>query len=175
MSGYTRLRTSLKFCLSFPSLKWFLQGRVLTSKNIIKKGTLGFRLHYYRQGWYMTRCVTPPPSRKVGCLNSAKYPAVISLRARLQAPHSVPHTDAVLSCGGTRLQAQHCSQRTTNQTSVILVSFKQNVSLVHWISPRKFQILTSVLISPYPDQGGNKLMFLSEWRKFPSAPCLAGR
>ena len=22
-------------------------------------------------------------------------------------------------------------------------------------------------------QGGNKLMFLSEWREFPSAPCLA--
>ena len=32
---------------------------------------------------------------------------------------------------------------------------------------------TEVLISPYPDQEGNKLMFLSEWREFPSAPCLA--
>ena len=32
-----------------------------------------------------------------------------------------------------------------------------------------------VLISPYPDQEGNKLMFLSEWREFPSAPCLAGK
>jgi len=32
-----------------------------------------------------------------------------------------------------------------------------------------------VLISPSPDQEGNKLMFLSEWRKFPSAPCLAGK
>jgi len=31
------------------------------------------------------------------------------------------------------------------------------------------------LISPYPDQEGNKLMFLSEWREFPSAPCLAGK
>ena len=26
-----------------------------------------------------------------------------------------------------------------------------------------------------PDQEGNKLMFLSEWREFPSAPCLAGK
>ena len=34
---------------------------------------------------------------------------------------------------------------------------------------------TWVLISPYPDQEGNKLMFLSEWREFPSAPCLAKR
>ena len=26
-----------------------------------------------------------------------------------------------------------------------------------------------------PDKEGNKLMFLSEWREFPSAPCLAGK
>ena len=28
------------------------------------------------------------------------------------------------------------------------------------------------MISPWPDQEGNKLMFLSEWREFPLAPCL---
>jgi len=33
---------------------------------------------------------------------------------------------------------------------------------------------TGVLISPWPDQEGNKLTFLSEWREFTSAPCLAG-
>ena len=33
----------------------------------------------------------------------------------------------------------------------------------------------SVLLSPQPDKEGNKLMFLSEWREFPSAPCLAGK
>ena len=32
---------------------------------------------------------------------------------------------------------------------------------------------TGVLISPPPDQEGNMLMFLSEWREFHSAPCLA--
>jgi len=32
---------------------------------------------------------------------------------------------------------------------------------------------TGVLIKP--DQEGNKLMFLSEWCEFPSAPCLAGK
>ena len=32
-----------------------------------------------------------------------------------------------------------------------------------------------MLISPWPDQEENKLMFLSEWREFPSAPCLAGK
>jgi len=32
-----------------------------------------------------------------------------------------------------------------------------------------------MLISPLPDQEGNKLMFLSEWREFLSAPCLAGK
>ena len=35
------------------------------------------------------------------------------------------------------------------------------------------RVSTGVLISPWPDQEGNKLMFLSEWREFPSAPCLA--
>ena len=34
---------------------------------------------------------------------------------------------------------------------------------------------TGVLISSQPDQEGNKLIFLSEWREFPSAPCLAGK
>ena len=33
---------------------------------------------------------------------------------------------------------------------------------------------TGVLINPWPDQEGNKLTFLSEWREFPSAPCLSG-
>ena len=32
---------------------------------------------------------------------------------------------------------------------------------------------TGVLISPWPDQEGKKLMFLSEWHEFPSTPCLA--
>jgi len=32
---------------------------------------------------------------------------------------------------------------------------------------------TVVLISPQPDQEGNKLVFLSEWREFPWVPCLA--
>jgi len=32
-----------------------------------------------------------------------------------------------------------------------------------------------VLISPSPDQEVNKLMFLSELREFPSAPCFAGK
>ena len=31
-----------------------------------------------------------------------------------------------------------------------------------------------LLIGPYLHQEGNKLMFLSEWREFPSASCLAG-
>jgi hypothetical protein len=33
---------------------------------------------------------------------------------------------------------------------------------------------TGALISPQPDEERNKLMFLSEWREFPSALCLAG-
>jgi len=36
-------------------------------------------------------------------------------------------------------------------------------------------IYIRVLISPLPDQEGNKLMFLSEWREFSLAPCLAGK
>jgi len=32
-----------------------------------------------------------------------------------------------------------------------------------------------VLISPQTDQEGNKLMYLSEWREFPSAPCFGGK
>jgi len=34
-------------------------------------------------------------------------------------------------------------------------------------------LCTGVLIRPWPHQEGDKLMFLSEWREFPSAPCLA--
>jgi len=37
--------------------------------------------------------------------------------------------------------------------------------------PERFS--TGLLISSWPDQEGNKLMFLSEWREFPSVPCLA--
>ena len=33
---------------------------------------------------------------------------------------------------------------------------------------------TGVLVSPLPDQEGNKLMFLSEWCEFASASCLVG-
>ena len=40
---------------------------------------------------------------------------------------------------------------------------------------KKIKDLTGTLISPQPDQEGNKLMFLSELREFPSAPCLAGK
>ena len=39
----------------------------------------------------------------------------------------------------------------------------------------KYSIFTRVLISPQPDLEGNRLMFLSEWRKFPSALCFAGK
>ena len=60
-------------------------------------------------------------------------------------------------------------------------SFKQRLLRNPW-SASEFTVLnyqrllyTGVLISPYPDQEGNKLLFLSEWREFPSAPCLAGK
>ena len=35
------------------------------------------------------------------------------------------------------------------------------------------RLCTGVLISPQPDQEGNKPKLLSEWREFPSAPCFA--
>jgi len=35
-------------------------------------------------------------------------------------------------------------------------------------------LFTGVLLSPEPDQEGNKLMFLSEGHGFLSVPCLAG-
>ena len=36
-----------------------------------------------------------------------------------------------------------------------------------------YEYLYRGAVNPQPDQEGNKLMFLSEWREFPSAPCLA--
>jgi len=36
-------------------------------------------------------------------------------------------------------------------------------------------LIYRVLISLQPDQEGNKLLFLSGWSVFPSAPCLAGK
>jgi len=44
-----------------------------------------------------------------------------------------------------------------------------HTSLTRWKAPT----LTGVLIRPWSDQEGNKLMFVSQWREFPSAPCLA--
>jgi len=34
--------------------------------------------------------------------------------------------------------------------------------------------ITGLLISIWPEQEGNNLMFLSQWREFPSVPCLVG-
>jgi len=39
----------------------------------------------------------------------------------------------------------------------------------------KTKVNTGLLKSLYPDQERNKLMFLSELREFPSAPCFAGK
>jgi len=41
--------------------------------------------------------------------------------------------------------------------------------------PPESSLTTGVLIGPYPDQEGKKLMILLEWREFPSAPCFAGK
>jgi len=61
----------------------------------------------------------------------------------------------------------------------IFVSTRYTVYVTCLTSPIFYYLVTmitnctGVLISPYPDQEGNKLMFLSEWREFPSAPYLA--
>jgi len=39
--------------------------------------------------------------------------------------------------------------------------------------PPESSLTTGILTSPQPDQEGNKLIILSEWREFPSAPCFA--
>ena len=51
--------------------------------------------------------------------------------------------------------------------------YPQEILLV-LISVRVMQLTVRVVIyrSLCPDQEGNKLMFLSEWREFPSAPCM---
>ena len=60
-------------------------------------------------------------------------------------------------------QLTHLSQ--VNSSTIILEKDRRN----------SMEVNTGVLISPQPDQQGNKLMFLSECREFPSAPCLAGK
>ena len=49
-----------------------------------------------------------------------------------------------------------------------------NVVYSNIYSIAKDSVCTGMLISPLPDQEGNKVMFLSECREYPSAPCLAG-
>ena len=63
-----------------------------------------------------------------------------------------------------------------DQSSPPIVGVKKEWSCVstrptslHGVDRDKY---TGVLISPYPDQEGNKPIFLSKWREFPSAPCL---
>jgi len=58
-------------------------------------------------------------------------------------------------------------------------SFTVSTGACHW-APTSLSLIqsttlyiTGVLISPEADQEGNKLMFLSELREFPSALCLA--
>jgi len=54
--------------------------------------------------------------------------------------------------------------------TTIYISFQVSVcGLGSW-----FDAIREVLISPKSDQEGNKLMFLSEWREFPLAPCFVG-
>jgi len=55
----------------------------------------------------------------------------------------------------------------------LIISVSRNLN-AKWQKRTDVHINTGVLISPDPDQEGNKLMFLPEWREFPSAPCLAG-
>ena len=45
-------------------------------------------------------------------------------------------------------------------------------TIIIWL--RIWDIYTGMLISPWSDLEGNNLMFLPEWREFPSEPCLAG-
>ena len=53
--------------------------------------------------------------------------------------------------------------------------FLRHVILCTEVCQSGFERGTVVLISPWPDQEGNNLMFLSEWREFPSSLCLAGK
>jgi len=62
------------------------------------------------------------------------------------------------------------NSRSIEMRFLIFVSYLK----VHRMKNMACTECTGVLISPQPDQEGNKLMFLSEWPEFPSAPCLAG-
>jgi len=48
---------------------------------------------------------------------------------------------------------------------LISVLYNENINIFY----------RGMLKGPWPDQEGNKLIFLSEWREFPSAPCRAGK
>jgi len=53
---------------------------------------------------------------------------------------------------------------------IITNRLSRKITPVKSCNMKKF---TGVLISFQPIQEGNKLMFLSEWSEFPSAPCPA--
>jgi hypothetical protein len=124
MSGYPRLRTRLKFPSLYLTQTISVRARVDIGG---KKVLLDFGC--VSIGRVGTRHVASPA--KWGCQILTKYPTVISLKLRLQAPHSVLCNDTALYCDGMRLEAEHFSQLAMTQTSVILVSFSQNARLVH--------------------------------------------
>ena len=67
----------------------------------------------------------------------------------------------------TRVHEQNViAERTVLQTDKDLINYKYEMWAV--------SSFTGLLVCPSPDQEGNMLMFPSEWREFPSAPCLAG-
>jgi len=66
-----------------------------------------------------------------------------------------------------------CSRTVLYFTTAIKHS-RANVVYSNIYSIAKDSVCTGVLINPLPDQEGNKVMFLSEWREFPTATCLAG-
>ena len=68
---------------------------------------------------------------------------------------------------GTPGRSRHCHKTEDFVSEEIRTRIPQLLSL-------EITALTGVLINPWADQEGNKLMFLSESCEFPSAPCLAG-
>ena len=80
------------------------------------------------------------------------------------------------ACKGTSVPVQRCTVTFTHKKDVRPIQTTRTVIQLCVASLGDSSTSTTeVLINPYPDHEVNKLMFLSEWRVFPSAPCFAGK
>jgi hypothetical protein len=107
------------------------------------------------------------------------YPDIHKRRVNWRVKSNLNTNDLNLFIRQPYLMNINCTnfkRKFTNRVFCNLLDTSTNCSISYqaiWSTFINQTIITNketTIISPYSDQEGNKLMFLSEWREFPSAP-----